>query len=309
MSPTTTTTSPPHGRLHNRICIVTGSSSGLGRAISLAFAREGARVVCADLGSMPRKGNEKEAAEKETSVLIEEMGRDEEGKGEEGKEEEGKGEEGKEEGKEGKRALFVETDVGKAESVEGLVKKAVEWGGRVDVMVNNAGIALESGNPSSIWDFPEETWDTTLRVNAKGVFLGCKYAAKQMIGQEPRGNGDRGWIINTASILGLVGLRGSGTAAYTASKGAVVNLTRTVALELGQHRIHCNAICPGFTQTAMIKPYQSDPATNQHLINMHPFRGLGEPEDIARAAVFLAGDDASWITGVALPVDGGYTAM
>ena len=112
-------------------------------------------------------------------------------------------------------------------------------------MVNNAGIALESGAAGikPIYETDESTFDTTLRVNARSVFLGCKYAGIQMIKQDPHPSGDRGWIINTASVAGLRGIRGS--VSYNASKGAIVNMTKTVALDYGKHRIHCNAICPG----------------------------------------------------------------
>lgn len=112
-------------------------------------------------------------------------------------------------------------------------------------MCNNAGIALEakSPRPLGVWETPDEQFDQTIQVNLRGVFLGCKYAGAQMINQEPHPGGDRGWIINTASILGLVG--GYGTSSYSAAKGGVVNLTRTAALDFAPHRIHCNAICPG----------------------------------------------------------------
>ncbi|KAI9871562.1 MAG: hypothetical protein M1830_002751, partial [Pleopsidium flavum] len=153
----------------------------------------------------------------------------------------------------------------------------------------------------------DETFDKTIRVNARSVFLGCKYVTAQMLKQEVHSSGDRGWIINTASILGLVGF--PGCASYSAAKGAVVQLTRQVAIDYAAHRIHCNAICPGFTQTAMIASMTNDENTKEKLWAAHPFRGLGEPEDIAKAAVFLASEDASWITGVPLPVDGGFTAQ
>lgn len=110
-------------------------------------------------------------------------------------------------------------------------------------MVNNAGIAVEGSSPGMIHETADETFDKTIRVNARSVFLGCKYATGQMLKQDPHANGDRGWIINTASILGLVGFPGA--ASYCASKGAVVQLTRQVAVDYAPHRIHCNALCPG----------------------------------------------------------------
>lgn len=177
-----------------------------------------------------------------------------------------------------------------------------------DSMVNNAGIGLEVRSSFlRVHETPDSTFDATMSVNSRGVFLGCKYAAKQMITQDPYPSGDRGWIINLGSVAGLVGL--AGAVSYSASKGSVVQMTRTVALDLAPWRIHCNVLCPGFTNTAMIKPLVDDEATHARLGAMHPFKGLGEPEDIAKAAVFLAGDDASWVTGVALPVDGGYIAQ
>ncbi|KAK3699713.1 hypothetical protein LTR37_016318 [Vermiconidia calcicola] len=267
------------GRLQDKVAIVTGASSGLGRAISLAYAAEGASVVCADL----RETSRYESSSEEQSAATHEVITEE---------------------KAGK-ATFVKCDTTDPEQVEDLVKKAVEWGGRVDVMVNNAGIGPETANPAAIWDTTMENWEVTNKVNSTGVFLGCKYASKQMLNQEPHSSGDRGWIINTASILGLVAAPQS--PAYCASKGAVVNLTRSAALACGPHRIHVNCICPGYTVSALTELLWKDPSMKEKMEKLHPFGNrLGEPEDLARACVFLASEDARWVNGAALPVDGGF---
>ena len=186
-------------------------------------------------------------------------------------------------------------------------------------MVNNAGIAPESAKGIiPVNESDEAVFDLTMRVNTRSVFLGCKWAGRQMMKQDPHPSGDRGWIINTASTLGLVSL--SGSVAYSGSKGAVVQMTKAVALDYAPHRIHCNAICPGckqkvstmkeryspsaVTKTSMTQSLRDDPPTLQFLNDAHPFKGLGEPEDIAKVALFLASDDASWMSGAALPVDG-----
>lgn len=142
--------------------------------------------------------------------------------------------------------------------------------------------------------------------NVDGVFYGTKYAAAQMITQDPLPNGDRGWILNACSVYGLVG--SASAVAYGTSKGAVANLTRSAALDCAPHRIHVNAVNPGYTATHMTDQLFADQPTHDALAALHPFRGLGKPEDIARAYVFLASDDAGWMTGVNMPVDGGFTA-
>jgi len=162
------------GRLESKVAIITGASSGIGRATSLTFAREGAAIVCGDL----RETSRKETEDEPTHQLIQ---------------------------KNGGKAIFVKCDTSKAEEVEALFQKAVQEYGRVDILVNNAGIAVESTNARPIWELDEETWDSTMAVNAKGVMLGCKYAAIQMMKQAPHPSGDRGWIINLGSLLSLVG--------------------------------------------------------------------------------------------------------
>jgi NAD(P)-dependent dehydrogenase (short-subunit alcohol dehydrogenase family) len=141
----------------------------------------------------------------------------------------------------------VQVDVSKPEQVEQLVKAAVDEYGRLDIMVNNAGIGIT--DPLPIWDLPVERWDRMQDINCKGVFLGIKYAAKQMISQEPHATGDKGWIINAASILGLTGQ--SAVNEYCAAKGAVVNMTRSAAMDCAPHRIHVNAFAPGYSETNM----------------------------------------------------------
>jgi len=188
----------------------------------------------------------------------------------------------------------VQTDVTQPSQVESLVQTAVREFGRLDIMVNNAGIGVP--HPQPIWDLPEENWDRMLAVNAKSVFLGIKYASKQMLTQDPHPSGDRGWIINAASVLGLTGQ--SATAEYCSAKGAVVNLTRAAALDCAPKRIHVNAFAPGYAATNMTTDHFGDEGTRVQLEGMHPFRGLGKAEDLAGVAVFLASEEAGWVTGV-----------
>ncbi|CAG8933985.1 unnamed protein product [Penicillium salamii] len=279
-------------RLQDKVAIVTGASSGIGRAIAMRYAQEGAKLICADLTTTARSSEE---ASITTQDLIVQAGGE---------------------------AFFVQTDVSDATSMQNVVAVAVKQYGRLDILVNNAGVAIEAHSPSVLHLTDEATWDTTMQVNAKSIFLGCKYALTQMLAQEPHSSGDRGWIINISSIMGIVGGKESREsifdqqmvftytlpASYCASKGAVSNLTRQVALDYAPHNIHVNALCPGFIQTAILKEATNGLIDHETLNRRHPLKGPGLPEDIARMAVVLASDDANWVTGVCLPVDGGYTA-
>ncbi|KAI0509371.1 NAD(P)-binding protein [Xylaria bambusicola] len=266
-------------RLSEKVAIVTGSSSGLGRAIALAYSREGAAVVCADLNREARA----QIAEEANIYTDDAIKAD------------------------GGRAIFVKTDVSIAQDVENLVGEAVKAFGRVDILVNNAGIAMESRQaPTPVHETPESVWDITMAVNLKSVFLGSKYAITQMLQQEPHKSGHRGWIINIASVHGLVA--GRAIPSYAASKAAVTNLTKQVGLDYAKHKIHSNAICPGYTKTAIVKDAIANINNFEAIEAAHPM-GLGVPGDIVGAAVFLASDEAQWITGATLAVDGGYTAQ
>jgi NAD(P)-dependent dehydrogenase (short-subunit alcohol dehydrogenase family) len=187
-----------------------------------------------------------------------------------------------------------------------------------------------------VWEFEEAAFEKTMQVNIKGVFLGTKYATKQMKDQDPHSNGDRGWIINLSSVYGLGGAAGtckhrtsfipshrgsqyqiSESQVLTTSpfqphtKHAVMGLTKASAWDCAPFRIHVNALCPGYTQTSFIHALLTPEAQafRADIEAKHPFRGLGTPQDIARAAVFLASEDAGWVTGIGLPIDGGYSSM
>ncbi|KAJ5345663.1 hypothetical protein N7452_003667 [Penicillium brevicompactum] len=250
-------------RLQDKVAIVTGSSSGIGRAISLRYAREGAKLVCGDLTPTARSEDEATVTTHDSIVQA------------------------------GGQAIFVQTDVGDAKAMENLVAAAVAQYGRLDILVNNAGIGIESHTPAVLHLTDEANWDATMRVNTKSIFLGCKYALTQMLAQELHSSGDRGWIINISSILGI---------------GAVSSLTRQAALDYAAHNNHVNALCPGYTHTALLADAHQHLKSMDDLSQLHPMKGLEMPEDVARMAVVLASDDASWLTGVCLPVDGGYTA-
>ncbi|KAJ5770935.1 uncharacterized protein N7511_002986 [Penicillium nucicola] len=263
-------------RLQDKVAIVTGASSGLGRAIAIRYSQEGAKLVCADLTPIARSQEELDIA---THDLIT---------------------------KEGGKAIFVQTDVGDAAQMENLVLATVKEYGRLDILVNNAGISIEARKPAVLHLTDEETWDTTMRVNTKSVFLGCKFGLTQMLAQAPHSSGDRGWIVNISSIMAMIG--GPENPSYCASKGAVSNLTRQMALDYAPYNIHINALCPGYTQTAIFKETTTNLTPWEDLRRRHPLKGPGMPEDIAKMAVVLASDDANWVTGICLPVDGGYTA-
>ncbi|PYH88712.1 putative short-chain dehydrogenase [Aspergillus ellipticus CBS 707.79] len=266
------------GASTKKVAIVTGSSSGLGRAIAQAYAREGALVACVDFSPLARS-----AIVEETAVNTDELIR-----------------------QNGGSAIFGQTDVGDSQAMKNLVKTTVSEFRRLDILVNNAGISVEARDPLPLDLTPEESWDLTMKINARSVFLGTKFAITQMLAQDPHPSGDRGWIINISSIMG--GIAGEGNPSYCASKGAVSSLTRQVAIEYAKDRIRCNAICPGYTQTAIFSEATKSGTSFAGMHRKHPFGGPGKPEDIARSPVVLASDDAAWLTGANMFVDGGYTA-
>lgn len=259
-------------RLEGRVALVTGAASGNGRAIAVRLAREGAAVVCADIRELPDPRGAEEEPEVATHELV---------------------------ARQGGRAIFVTCDVADGEQVRAAVEAATAAFGRLDVAVANAGVNVEVHD---LVDEPYETYLRTVEVNQHGVWWTCREAARRLLEQ-----GEGGRIVAVASISALVGV-GSGVA-YNASKGAVVQIVRTLAVQLAPHGITVNAVCPGWVRTAMTRESQDDPERLARIVALHPLGRLGEPEDVAGAVFFLASRDAAWITGVALPVDGGYTAV
>jgi len=247
-------------RLQNKIAIITGAGSGIGRGIALAFVKEGAKVVVADWSE---EGG-KEAVEQVRKINGE--------------------------------AVFVKTDVSKTVDIDKMVKTCLNKFGRVDILVNNAGIY----RVYNLHEMSEEDWDKTINVNLKSVFLGSKRVIPEMLKQ------GQGKIINTASIAGLVGFAQSG--AYCASKGGIIALTKEMALDYAPKKINVNCICPGIIKTAMTKDMITDPATKQFLESSTPYPRLGEPADIAMAAVYLASNESDFVNGHVLVVDGGWIA-
>lgn len=256
-------------RLAGKTAIVTGASSGLGRAIARRFAAEGASVIIADVTEDPREGGET------TTEVIQ---------------------------KSGGNAEFKECDVSKYSEIDALVSGAVRQWGRLDIMVNNAMITRFS--PKPILETTEEHWRAVLDVNLTGVFFGCKRAIEQMKIQEIR-NEVRGRIINLSSQLGIVAAPEN--CSYGVSKAGVDYLTRSVARDYARDNIVCNAIAPGKILTG--KTGQAiAPEVIAFSESRTPWPRLGKPADIASAALFLASDDAMFIQGETIAVDGGWLA-
>lgn len=266
-------------RLSDCVALVTGSSSGLGRAIALAFAAQGTRlIICADLQATARTEIPDEITVPTHELIVQRYG-------------------------EG-RAIFVKTNVCVTSEVEACIVEAVKRGGRLDILVNNAGGGIMGVR---VHETTEEEWEASFGLNVRSTFLASKYACAQFLTQSRDRNDQRGAIINIASIGGLVGLKDCG--AYSASKAAVVNLTRVVALEYANDGIRCNALCPGFIKTALTKLAFEDGPVADFFASSTPLKKHGNLEDVARAAVFLASsEEAGWITGVPMPIDGGFVA-
>lgn len=247
-----------------KVTIVTGASSGIGRATAIAFGREGARVVVA--ARRLREGEE-------TAQMVREAGGE---------------------------AIFIKTDVSRAPEVQSLVGQTVERFGRLDYAFNNAGISGPS--LSLIADLSEEDWDSVIDANLKSIWLSMKYEIPIMLKQ------GAGSIINMSSILGVVGTS-LGTAAYVASKHAIIGLTKAAALEYAKQGLRINAVCPGFIQTALIEVATNNPEISDAIVAAHPVGRIGKPEEVASAVTWLCSDGASFITGQSLVIDGGYIAQ
>jgi NAD(P)-dependent dehydrogenase (short-subunit alcohol dehydrogenase family) len=249
--------------LDGKVCLITGSGSGLGRAAAVLFAREGGKIVVNDLN---------EDAGAETVSLVEQAGGE---------------------------AAFVAADVADDDSVRPLFDEAAGRFGRLDVSYHNAGIM----HPDDLG--PEDTsldvWEKTIDINLKGVFLCCRHAIPKL--RESGG----GSIINVASFVALMGAANP-QIAYTASKGGVLAMTREIAVQYARDGIRANALCPGPVRTPLLEPIIQDDERRENRLNHIPLNRFAEADDIAKAALFLASDLSSFVTGAPLVVDGGITA-
>lgn len=244
------------GKLDGKVALVTGASRGIGRAIAIALAKEGASVAVNYAGNSEKAG--------QVVSEIKEMGRE---------------------------AVAIQGDVTNADSVTAMVKNVTEQFGKLDILINNAGITRDN----LLVRMKEEDWDSVINTNLKGVFLCTKAVSRQMMKQR------QGRIINISSVVGVSG--NAGQANYVAAKSGVIGLTKTTAKELAARGITVNAIAPGFIETDMTNVLTEE--VGEQMRKQIPLGRFGLPEDVAKTAVFLASEDSGYITGQTIQVDGG----
>jgi NAD(P)-dependent dehydrogenase (short-subunit alcohol dehydrogenase family) len=250
-------------RLKDKVALITGGSSGIGRETALLFAAEGAAIVVVDLND---EAGQKVVQEIEAA---------------------------------GGKAVYAHADISKAADCENMVKVAEDTYGKLNVMFNNAGISHADDDNAMTTE--EWVWDLTMAVNVKGVFLGCKYGIPALL----RAGG--GSIINTASFVAILGAA-TPQLAYTASKGAVLSMTRELAMIHARQNIRVNALCPGPLRTELLMKYLNTEEKKQRRLVHIPMGRFGEAKEIAYGALYLASDEASFVTGTEFMVDGGITA-
>uniref|UniRef100_A0A1D1XN96 3-oxoacyl-[acyl-carrier-protein] reductase FabG n=1 Tax=Anthurium amnicola TaxID=1678845 RepID=A0A1D1XN96_9ARAE len=258
------------GRLDEKVCIITGGGSGIGFEASVLFAREGADVVVADINLKAAEATVERIKEKIGPIHVR------------------------------KHAIAMKCDVSKEEDVKKVVEDTLKEFGKLDVMFNNAGIM--HAHDDNVLNTDEKVWDLTMDINLKGVWFGCKYAIEAFRRGKKGGN-----IINTASFVGLMG-SATPQLAYTASKGAVIALSRELAVTHARENIRVNTLCPGPLRTPLLMNYLNTEEKKNRRLNHVPMGRFGEPIEVANAALFLASDESTYITGVEFKVDGGLTA-
>jgi NAD(P)-dependent dehydrogenase (short-subunit alcohol dehydrogenase family) len=251
------------GILENKVALITGASSGIGRATAKIFAREGARLVLVDVA---------ESGGQETLQMIKGVGAE---------------------------AIFFKADVAKSVEVDAAVSQAIANHGRLDCAFNNAGIG---GAGRLTHEYSEEEWNRVISINLTGVWLCMRAEITQMLKQ------GGGAIVNTSSIMGLTGaIR---VPAYTAAKHGVAGLTKAAALEYGRHGIRVNSVCPAPIYTPLLmSAFEKRPDMEERYARSEPMKRLGQPEEVGEAVAWLCSDRASYVTGVPMPVDGGYMAQ